>query len=421
MKVMSEPRLYYYMHHMNIRFGEKSYLDGVSVSLLKELIAKLNNIDRNGNEYWYFWIKVPRGNIEDFGDYDALHEEGEYDSYEEYKQAWLEWFPEEEYWHEVYVGVYEDKVCLSLDNSRIINININEISRWGDYSDLLSFLIEEVDDIVKLLKLDKYNDFLNSSLPYCYREGFIPRALLWGINPKQKIDDLGSITAEEIKAFFEYNMADCLLVDNKPLKRLSTMTVQKYYEASALCYVAAGFKVSELSSQQMYKRFADGRDGGLTKINETSAEEFDGWFALDYSEKWKIENPTHLWEMVCGSTHTRIWLYVMKDELGYYFVLSGGVYCNTVKVVKMYLALKANDYPVYLCKHQLMAKKLEGIDNVGIVSCNDYPFSYWYGGFPVSDIVTFCSLDRKELSKQQIDKIVETATWFDLEKLELIK
>lgn len=420
MKVMSEPIIYNYMHHRNLNFGEKSYLNSISVTLVKKLVALLENIDRKGKEYWYFWIKVPRGNIEDFGDYNALHEEGDYDSYEEFKQSWLEWFPNDVYWHEVYVGVYEDKVCLSLDNSRLIDVNINEISGSGDCSNLLEFLIEEVNNIVEFLKAGKYNEYLNSSLPYCYRKGVISRAVLWNINPKQKNRDLDSLTAEEINLFLEQSMADSLLVDDKPLERYSTMTVQKYYEASAICYVAAGFETEGLTPKQMYSRFADGRDGGLTKIDEYSSEAFDAWFALDYSEKWETENPTHLWELSCGSTHTRIWFCVMKDAAGYYFALSGGVYCNTVNVIKMYLALKANGYPVYLCKHQLMAKKIAGTDNIGIVSCTDYACSYWYGGFPVSNITTFISLNEDKLTEEQIEQIIEMTSWFDLNKLALV-
>lgn len=56
---------------------------------LEKVLSAINNDD----EAWIFWIVAKRGPIEDFGDDEQLRDFGDYDSYDEFKMVWLDWFP----------------------------------------------------------------------------------------------------------------------------------------------------------------------------------------------------------------------------------------------------------------------------------------------------------------------------------------
>lgn len=106
-------------------------------------------------------------------------------------------------------------------------------------------------------------------------------------------------------------------------------------------HTAAGYKELEgKTPKEMFKRHGDDRDGGMSLLDENSQDDFDKWFKLiNTQEKWEIENPSHMWEISCGHTHTMIQLYLFWDG-GYWFYLSGETHCLTTEVVRMYNAMK---------------------------------------------------------------------------------
>ena len=114
-----------------------------------------------------------------------------------------------------------------------------------------------------------------------------------------------------------------------------------------------------------------------------------------------------------GSSYTRIHLYLDHDDNGYFLMLSGGIHCNQVEVVRMFNALKANNLPVFITCGIKLKKFILGEDNVGLVSDNDTPYAYWYGGFDDSDANTFMRLP------ENADEIIKNAKWFDFDNYEL--
>ena len=139
----------------------------------------------------------------------------------------------------------------------------------------------------------------------------------------------------------------------------------------------------------------------------------EGFQELKESEKWKIENPSHMWEISCGHTHTMIHLYLFWDD-GYWFYLSGGTHCLTTEVVRMYNAMKDKGVPVLLGHAGQIVDKLLGNDDLGIIPNNDMGWHYWYGGFPKDDVINFV-----QLSDGNAEAVIKNATWFDIADVKL--
>ena len=99
-------------------------------------------------------------------------------------------------------------------------------------------------------------------------------------------------------------------------------------------------------------------------LDENSQDDFDKWFKLSTQEKWKIENPSHMWEISCGHTHTMIHLYLFWDG--------------------------------------------------GYIPNNDMGWRYWYGGFPKDDVINFV-----QLSDGNSEAVIKNATWFDIDDVKL--
>lgn len=163
----------------------------------------------------------------------------------------------------------------------------------------------------------------------------------------------------------------------------------------------------------MFKRHGDDRDGGMSLLDENSQDDFDKWFKLSTQEKWEIENPSHMWEISCGHTHTMIHLYLFWDD-GYWFYLSGGTHCLTTEVVRMYNAMKDKGVHVLLGHAGQIVDKLLGNDNLGIIPNNDMGWHYWYGGFPKDDVINFV-----QLSDGNAEAVIKNATWFDIDDVKL--
>ena len=418
-KKITAPRLFA-LEHNYFSIGQKCILNDESAGLLNTLLDKLAKLQwNNETERWRFWVSVPRGTIEDF-DYADLHERDEYETDEEYEKAWKEWFPNDEYWYEITVVAANGYAVIVVNNSIVLNVEPNTES-WNkkDYADFLQFLIDEVDNIINLLKDGSYAEKIKTSIPIEYRMGIIKRNALWSISPKRMKHDLRDLTEQEIACFISNEEQDKSVIDRT--WRIQDLTAQKYYDACAVCYRAARLEGLEgKTAKEQYGRYADDRDGGLTTIDDNSVAAFEKWFDLNDSEKWKIQNPSHMWEICQGSSYTRIHLYVNKDDAGYYLGLAGGVHCRTEEIVRMYNALRASGFPVRIFSHQLIAKAIRGMDYVGIVPCTDTPSQYWYGGFPLKEVISFINLTDEDFSEKMIEQITEQAEWLEMSTLTLI-
>ena len=73
---------------------------------LFEVLADLRPLTGN-DEVKSIWLKIPRGTLDDFGDYDELLAEGEVSSHEDYAGLWNRAYPDVSSGHELVVVVNE--------------------------------------------------------------------------------------------------------------------------------------------------------------------------------------------------------------------------------------------------------------------------------------------------------------------------
>ena len=143
------------------------------------------------------------------------------------------------------------------------------------------------------------------------------------------------------------------------------MNAQDYYDICKLCYKSINLECSnEFSSKDLFYKYADGRDCELKDIDLNSYEAFEEWV--------KIAND-HAYQIRGGSTTSRIDLWVVKDDKGYYLVLSGKYLWISNEVIKFYVELTKNNIPVFLYDAEVIRDRLMGKGIVGIVPYKIFP------------------------------------------------
>ena len=389
-----------------------------SFSALLEEIKQIKPSKTDPN-YWAFFFPVPRGGLKQFIRYSEYCDE-ERMSEEEIKASFARCYPHKQAWFKMKVVAEGDYCALMVDGGCFARRNPREKPFfWTDFAlnRINAYLLQVVRKVVQMLKEGTYNDYVEKNLPYEYRDGVIKRSLYWKLVKGSKQNDLEGLRANEIKTFLKNGDLSEVNGDGYrvPKGRLTPLTSGKYYELCAICYRAARYKdLEKKTPKQMFERYGDDRDGGLSTLDENSPEEFERWMALSGKEKWEIENSSHMWEIVEGHTHTMVHLYPEKKEDGYCFYLYGGLHCMTDEVVRMFNALCEEGVPVVLGDYDEIAKKLRGEDNLGIIPFKKSGWVYWYGGFQDKDAVNFVNFP--EGNEEEVKK---RATWFPLSKLEL--
>ena len=186
------------------------------------------------------------------------------------------------------------------------------------------------------------------------------------------------------------------------VERINNMTAQSYYDICKLCYKSINLQGSnELTSKELFYKYADGRDCGLKDIDLNSYETFEKWV--------KIAND-HAYQIRGGSTISRIDLWVAKDDKGYYLVLSGKFLWTSNEVIKFYLELTKNNIPVFLDDAEVIRDRLIGKGIVGIVSYKIFP-RYCQSLFNI-DICDFIHLPYYPKDYNKFLKYVE---WKEIE------
>ena len=415
--VMSAPELDYHIeefrsHGFNNWTTPLTKRGQTYFSKILEEVKKIKPTSKG--THWAFYFPVPRGDLRQFVDFNQYYDDDGL-SEEEIREDWEKFFPEQETWRllevvseEKFDGVYVGDTCFARKN---LWVEERDKEPNKDRDPILAYLLQTIRDVVKMLQEGTYNDYLEKNLPYRYRKGEIRRSLYWELVPERKESDLAGLGEEEISAFaktlnprFEKEVKE---------RRYPFLTSGKYYELCSVCYKAAGYKFAEgLSPKEAFRRFGDDRDGGLSTIDEDSSEAYENWANLSDEEKWKIENPSHVYQIVDGGYYGVVCLYPFKDERGYYFHLAGGSN-RFADVIRMYLALLDFGAPVSLGGKREMLARLRGKDKLGIVTVDDSTDGDNYDAFgkDVEDFVYLEDGNPKEVKKK--------ATWFPLQKLEL--
>ena len=157
----------------------------------------------------------------------------------------------------------------------------------------------------------------------------------------------------------------------------------------------------------MYRTHADGRDEGLSNLDESSAKTFDTWFHD------KTHYGGHPWEVCRGGNSTHISLYVHHNEKGWWLTLAGSSLGRSVETVKFYLALIDHSLPVFLIDGREIAAMLTGKDYIGIVP-EGIIARYCDSLFPGEKMLAFMNLPWEEAKKME-----KAAIWYPISEVRL--
>ena len=384
---------------------------------LFEVLADLEALTGN-NEVKSIWLKVPRGSLENFGDYDALLADGEVSSYEEYAALWEEEYPDDYSWYELVVVVNERCRAVTVGNVMVFCADFEQELADFDWLEeyklvLLDLLARSARESMRALREGSYNATVAKQLPYHLRTGVVARDATWASRPEDRNAVFDGMDDDTFRAFCEYATADA--EDASAIGRLPSMTGNDFLAACALGYEACGYNVcgkdgERLPLDELYIRYADGRDEGLTGkgmglcfgsgIDLASPEAWDAWF-FD-----RTRRGGHPWEVCRGGNSTHVSLAVCHDrweaefrhsvgELsdeefrahqqswGYYYVIAGKAWSRAVEAVHFYVALKQVGLPAVLRDACAILARFKGEDLVGVVPRDVTPV-YCESMFPKS-------------------------------------
>jgi len=393
-------------------------IDDHTTELVFELFQKLQAVAACGeDERRELWLTVERGTIDDFGDYDEYIEYGEVESREEFENLWLYYYPDSLKWYKLITLVHNDGKyrTIILDGNQIIEIDERPLSQRlsmekqnaADYTELVTWILNAVENCIENLRAETYNEFVNKNLPYKKRVGKILGEECWRIYPKWKEEYLKDIANDEIRQFLE------LIKDQpeiSPIGRLSKMTAGSFYDYCRLGYEANNYEgINEMTPKELYYRHADGRDDGLKDVPEDSADAFMAWF----NDKKRFGG--HPWEVCRGGNSTHISLYAVSDEQGWWLALAGSSHGRSIETVKFYLALAMHNIPVYLYDGREIAAMLTGKDWIGIVPEGVFP-RYCDALFPGEGKM----IQYMNLPFEETNAFIEATVWYPEDEVFLV-
>ena len=382
--------------------AEKLYeiTDDRTKDLTFELFQKLQSIAVCGDdECRELWLATPRGSIEEYANYEEYLEDGEVESRKEFEELWLSEYPEPQKWYLLSTVVYKEIHSVFIGGKLVLQYQPQLQGQYPyDKSELADWLLTAVKKAITSLKAGEYNEYVNKNLPYRKRIGKILREDYWRIFPEEKEGYLKDIEPDEIARFAELIKEQ---PTDTPVFRLQEMTAGLFFDCCRLGYEANRYEGIEKSTpKEMYRTHADGRDEGLSNLDESSAKTFDTWFHD------KTHYGGHPWEVCRGGNSTHISLYVHHDEKGWWLTLAGSSLSRSVETVKFYLALVDHSLPIFLIDGMEIVAMLTGKDYIGIVP-EGVITRYCDSLFPGEKMLTFMNLPWEEA-----EKVEKSAIWY---------
>ena len=407
---MKAPQIDHMMRFL--RSGEMC-LDDNSLQLVSAIYQELDRLSPCGDDHRHeLWLEAERGKIRDFGDFEDWQADDESLTKADFRAEWERSYPADtKYFYKLTTVEHLEYRSLFMNGHLIIAVEPDRDGCRFDISEFLTWILESVRNVVQMVKAGTYTSYLEENLPYRYRTGVMPLQEYWKLYPEEKAYHFRRISEKDCLEF------DRLISgpDGVPKDRIEKMTVNKYLDFCMLGYQANRMEgCNEKTPAEMYKRYADDRDGGLLMIDRDSAEAFDRWYGLSDTEKWKIENPSHTWEVIQGGSLTRMYMFVCKDERGYYLSLSANEYCCPEYAVWFYLKLTKNGIPIEFPGGRKIADYLCGRCKVAFIPVFYNGPDFYYGGMDDPEIMQFVNLPE-----EKTEEAIKKAEWYPLMDLKL--
>lgn len=391
-------------------YDDKAYED------IKEIFEVLKKIQPSKRGYiWELWLPVERGNLEDFADpndEETLEFFGA-ENREELEQVWKEYFPHEVMWYPFAANddTEIDYRAIFLGNKHVIEVDNRkpEKSYPNDISEFTGWLLDAVKKVVAELEAGTYNERINKELPPERKTGTILRKDFFDLFPEARERFFDGMTKAEIDEYIGY-------VKKQPTSpkdldgHLSSITANDFFNACAIAYKANNYKDCTRTPIEQYRRNSDGRDAGLTEIDPDSAEAFEKWYNSD-------RFGAHPWEIYPGGNSTHIDFAVVHDENGFVFALEGRSEGRCIETIRIYLALKRENIPVFLWDADKLMDRLLEKEKIGIVPQGIIP-RYCESMFPGKEIIDFMNLPYEV---EDAEKMLPFIKWLPLDEVKLKK
>ena len=239
-----------------------------------EILNPLEPYKRN-DEAKIIWLRIPRGTIEDYDSFEYMKECELVETYKEYEQMWEQDYPDEYCWYRLVVVQSFNKdnslryYGMSLGNSTIVSSTLDErisdeLDQWGEEAaiKICNLIIPAVEESMRLLFENKYNDLVEKNLPYKFRTGVIKRSDLWTADREYYKYDLDGLTEESVERFIK--LIESGINDEDKIGRIKEFKANDFFEACKIGYMAIGKECEGYSLSDLYMHYSDGRDEGLT-------------------------------------------------------------------------------------------------------------------------------------------------------------
>ena len=376
---MTAPLLKRYVDRINEPNG--FYLeDEEDIELFKKIESIVRELPPNGDDCdsRRLWISIPRGPIEDFGEFD----EEEWDTYDDFVDFWKCYHPDEADWYVFYYEKPPNGSSFIVLGELILFMTEgghNPYRKRSYYhTDLLKWLVGAIRVQVDNIKSGTYHDLVVKELPIGYRKGVVKRSDIWDSGYWTKENDLDGTTEKDIEEFA--NLVD-EGIDGPPKTRLGSMTLNDYLSLCSLCFKTRGNDIAGMTLKEQYSRFADGRDDGMLELDPDDPDAFKEFVRTSHSG--------HIWEIRSGHGWSMMHLFPRNDEKGWYTVLNGSF--DRTDFVHIALSLFAQGIPLTVNDAKKVLKALRGEDYIGIVPRDDWPFyaQYRFKEYDVLECITF--------------------------------
>lgn len=403
---MTAPAVDTFIHTL---YRDSLIVNESAILRMKRLFLELKKIKSIGdNEQRVLWLEVPKGTIDDFGDYEEALEYGDVKDRGEFEQWWKAEYPKETYWYEFDAAEHDGYMAVFLQNRLVLEANPRERDAYDRYGEALNPFIEwltaSVKNCIEKLKAGTYNDYVRRHLDVSCRTGTILRSDYWKAYPESKAEYLKDFAEDDLNDFIRY-MEEA--ADKEPNGKIQNMTSGLFFQCCAFGYEANYGNTGKLSPRELYQKYADGRDEGLCEVNEDNPEAFEQWY-MD-----RDRHGGHPWEVCRGGNSTHVDLYAVRTDGGYYFHVAGNAWNRSVEAAKFYLAIRRAGYPVTIRDGQALADRFLGKDKIGIVPKGVFT-RYCESYFPNEKILDFINLDEEDE-----EKLLEYIEWQEIPEVYL--
>ena len=407
---LKAPDIERFMRFFDDRYYKHEYGQDIR-NYMKKIREALKIFEQGDDENVHLYFSAPRGNIEDWADYEETKYWMEQDdpdftyTRQMFEEEWLSEVPCEMMYYEFHFSAYNEAIGMTLGKRSYIETreDVDYESGYQKLNQYFTWILDQISICAEKIRAGTYGKELNENIPYTMRTGTILRSDLWKIDPSYQNWDQDELTQEEIVLFCGY------MKDNRKVFE-EGMTSGRFFDCCKIGYQACGYDLwnekenREMTPKETYLCYADGRDDGLSTIDENSTDELFLWHEGKIGEF----NGHHPWEIIRGgnSTHVDFGIAFPIEQPGKTYLYLAG-YHRQKEVVKIYLALRKQGIHVYVYEAEDLTQRISGKGKVGIVPNGVLP-RYCQSWFPDEHIACFINIHSYE---ETYEAIAASAKW----------